>query len=94
MLSTCKQETISSLKFANRIKTIKTASLQNVKKMNELGVNKFMYQTLKASFQTCEEKLQKIKNLVDINGSKMTKEEIVDFIKSIIYAEEKYSSEN
>ena len=62
--------------------------------MNELGVNKFMYQTLKASFQTCEEKLQKIKNLVDINGSKMTKEEIVDFIKSIIYAEEKYSSEN
>ena len=31
---------------------------------------------------------------MDINGSKMTKEEIVEFIKSIIYSEEKYSSEN
>lgn len=29
-----------------------------------------------------------------MNGIKMTKEEIIDFIKSIIYADEKYSSEN
>lgn len=29
-----------------------------------------------------------------MNGIKMTKEEIIDFIKSIIYTDEKYSSEN
>lgn len=89
MLASCKQETISSLKFANRIKTIKTCSSQNVKKMNEQGVNKFMYQTLKASFQSCEEKLEKIKMLVESTGLKMGKEDIIDAIKTIIYVDER-----
>jgi kinesin family protein 5 len=57
ILPSCKDETISSLKFANRIKTLKTLGFQNVKKINEQGFNKFMYQTLKISYQSCEDKL-------------------------------------
>jgi kinesin family protein 5 len=62
MHASCQEETLSSLKFAHRVKKIKTGAIQNIQfRSSEQSINRVMYQTLKSSFKNYEEKIQQIK---------------------------------
>lgn len=69
--SSCQEETYSSLKFAHRVKKIKTGPVQNIHQFrsSEQSVNRMMYQTLKSSFRNFEYKIKQIKELIVSEGA-------------------------
>lgn len=89
MDSSCQEETYSSLKFANRVKKIKTGPVQNLQlRSSEQSVNRVMYQTLKSSFRNYEEKINQIKELLCSDLSSISKDEILEMLMMIVNKED------